>query len=194
MVSVSTKSAGCPLWRASILEKILYFLLVSGKKDPKQVAGTHGFGSPCLFIFTDKPVIFAAGTSVCVCSKTSFQSMPSLDQASSELGNAFNPLAASLKRHWCRRLLFPAQRCILFPHIFKNQAISQPCFEKAAAQIIHLRIRSGEFTLGEFHLSNSLWFSADQKWWPFKIQGCSYLNGTLNKWKFIKRAFKNYSV
>lgn len=92
------------------------------KKDPKQVAGTHCFGSPCMFIFTDKPAIFAASTSVCVCSKTLFQSMPSLEQASSELGKAFNPLVANLKRPWCRRLLFLARRCIIFSYMFKKQA------------------------------------------------------------------------
>lgn len=101
------------------------------------MAGTHCFGSPCMFIFTDKPAIFAASTSLCVCSKTLFQSMPSLEQASSELGNAFNPLVANLKRPWCRRLLFLARRCIIFSYIFKKQA-SQPCFETAAVQIIYL--------------------------------------------------------
>lgn len=123
------------------------------EKDPKQVAGTHGFGSLCMFIFTDKPAIFAASTSACVCSKTLFQSMPSLEQASSELGNAFNSLVANLKRPWCRRLPFPAQRCIMFSYTFEKQAgTTALLLDSSSADYIPTPTLSGEFTLREFHL------------------------------------------
>lgn len=86
------------------------------------MAGTHSFRSLCVFIFTDKPAIFAASTSACVCSKTLFQSIPSLEQASSELGNVFNPLVADIKRLRYKRPIFPPQRCIMVSYILEKQA------------------------------------------------------------------------
>lgn len=75
------------------------------------MAGTQGFGSLCMFIFTDKAAILAASTSACVCSKTFFQWMPALKQASSGLGNAFNPLVPHLKRPYFRFLFLEDASC-----------------------------------------------------------------------------------
>lgn len=158
------------------------------------MAGTHSFGSLCMFIFTDKPAIFAASTSACVCSKTLFQSMPSLEQASSELGNAFNSLVANLNRPWCRRLPFPAQRCIVFSYTFEKQA-SKPAllWDSSSADYIPTQTLSREFTLREFHLPTQPLVLCCSKV-LFEIKACSNLNRGLNIWKFIKRTCWNYSV